>query len=74
MRTAAAIQTDLDVAYAARRIAMNAQSMQLDTGQGRQTVTRADLPAINATIRELESELAEAGGTITHIEFDRSGA
>jgi len=70
-RSATEIQTDLDAAYSARRIAMNAQSMQLDTGQGRQTVTRADLPAINATIRELESELAEAGGAIAHLEFDR---
>ena len=71
-RTVAEIQTDLDAAYAARRAALSGQQYSLDTGQGRQTVTRADLPAINATIRDLESELAEAGGTITHLIFERT--
>jgi hypothetical protein len=71
-RTVAEIQIDLDAAYVARRAALSGQSYSLDTGQGRQTVTRADLPAINATIRDLESELAEAGGTITRLSFERT--
>jgi len=69
-RTAAEIQIDLDAAYAARRAAL-IESYTLDTGQGRQSVNR-NLPAINATIRDLESELAEAGGTITHLSFERT--
>lgn len=62
MRTAADIQIDLDAAYSARRTAMQAQSYSLDTGQGKQQVQRADLGAINETIRQLESEYEDAMG------------
>ncbi len=60
MRTSADIQTDLDAAYTARRTALSAQSYSLDTGQGKQTVNRANLSDINKTIRELETELENA--------------
>jgi len=74
-RTTAEIQTDLDAAYAARRVAMNAQSMQLDTGQGRQTVTRANLTEINRTIQALEAEMAElVDGANPGITFERYGS
>jgi hypothetical protein len=73
-RTSAQIQTELTLAYAARTAALLGQEYTLDTGQGRQSVTRANLTEINRTIQELEAELAEAGGAITHLEFDRSGA
>jgi hypothetical protein len=61
-RSATDIQADLDAAYTARRTAMQAQSYSLDTGQGKQLVTRADLSSINDTIRQLESELEDATG------------
>ena len=60
MRSSTAIQADLDEAYAARRTALSAQSYALDTGQGKQQVQRADLTAINKTIRALEIELEAA--------------
>lgn len=59
-RSATDIQTDLDAAYEARRTAMSAQSYSLDTGQGKQTVQRASLAELNATIRALEQELEDA--------------
>jgi hypothetical protein len=61
-RAVADIQADLTAAYAARRKAMDAKSYGVNTGQGQITVTR-DLKELNATIRELESELGEANGT-----------
>ena len=73
-RTAAEIQTDLDAAYAARRAALLGQSYALDTGQGRQTVTRANLTEINRTIQALETELSEVvDGANPGIEFERYG-
>ena len=60
MRDPSLIQADLDAAYVARRSALDAASYSLDTGQGRQQVQRAELTQINATIRELESELQGA--------------
>lgn len=71
-RSATDIQADLDAAYASRRIAMDAQQYSLDTGQGRQSVQRADLAEINKTIKALEAELAEANdGGATHLGFER---
>lgn len=64
-RTVAAIQADLTAAYASRLKALEATSYSLDSGQGRQTVTR-NLDQINKTIRLLEDELAE-------VEADASG-
>ncbi len=59
-RSSTEIQADLTEAYAARIIALKAQSYSLDTGQGKQTVQRADLTAINKTIDALQQELAQA--------------
>lgn len=61
-RSATDIQADLDAAYAARRAALTAQSYSMDTGQGRQQVTRVDLDKITAMIADLEGEMAEATG------------
>lgn len=58
-RSVTDIQIDLDAAYAARREAMK-PGYSLDTGQGRQSVTPANLAEINRTIKFLESELASA--------------
>jgi hypothetical protein len=60
MRSSSDIQADLDAALEARRTALQAQSYSLDTGQGKQLVTRADLGTINKTIRELQAELKDA--------------
>jgi hypothetical protein len=60
MRNSAEIKVDLDAALTARRTALQAQSYSLDTGQGKQQVQRADLGAINKTIRELQTEYDEA--------------
>ena len=57
-RPSAAVQADLTLAYSARLAALNG-SFTLDTGQGRQSVTRG-LNAINATISQLEVELQTA--------------
>lgn len=58
-RTLAAIQADLDLAYAARAKALEAESYTLDSGQGRRSVTR-NLQNIEKTIRTLKDEYAEA--------------
>lgn len=60
MRSSTAIQSDLDEAYSIRLKAMNAQSYMEDSGQGKQSVTRANLSEINKTINILESELENA--------------
>jgi hypothetical protein len=69
------IQADLASAYAARRAALvGGESYRLDTGHGSQAVTRS-LKNINAAIRELEAELAEAanpGGGILSPTFRRN--
>jgi hypothetical protein len=71
-RSAVAIQADLDAFYAARRTVALGASYSLDTGQGRQTVTRANLTEINHTIQILETELAEAtDGANPGISFER---
>lgn len=62
-RSATDIQADLDAAYAARRAALTAQSYSMDTGQGRQQATRANLDQIQILIADLEGELAEATGS-----------
>lgn len=64
-RTATEIQADLTAARAARLKALEATSYSLDSGQGRQTVTR-NLAEINKTIRFLEDELAS-------VDADASG-
>jgi hypothetical protein len=56
MRSASAIQADLDAFYAARRKIASGQSATING----QTLTRADLATINATIGTLTSELAQA--------------
>ena len=74
-RTAAQIQTVLDAFYAAQLALATHQSYSLDTGQGRQTVTRANLTEINRTIQALETELSEiVDGANPGIEFERYGA
>lgn len=60
MRSSAEIQADLEAAYTARRVAMQAQSYSLDTGQGKQSVNRADLDKISKTISILQLEFQEA--------------
>lgn len=60
MRTVTQINADLDAAYASRLTALQAQSYSLDTGQGKQSVQRADLNSINKLIRELQNELETA--------------
>jgi hypothetical protein len=72
MRTAAQLQTVLDAYYAAQLALATSASYSIDTGQGRQTVTRANLPDINRTIADLEAELADLSESgIMHIQVDR---
>ncbi len=70
-RSAAQLQATLDAYYAAQTALAQAASYTLDTGQGRYTVTRADLPSINATIQTLEAELAEVTGGNVTVKFNR---
>ena len=58
-RTSAQVQADLTAAYAARLAAMSGQSYSVNTGQGSQSVTRANLTELNKTINLLEAELEE---------------
>lgn len=60
MRPSTEVKADLDAALAARRTALQAQSYSLDTGQGKQLVTRANLSEINKTINELQIEYDQA--------------
>lgn len=60
-RPAAEILVDLTAARAARLNALQATKYTLNSGQGSQSVER-DLKEINATIRDLEAEYAEATG------------
>jgi len=77
MRPSTEVKADLDAALAARRTALQAQSYSLDTGQGKQLVTRANLSEINKTISELQSEYdqsvaEESGDTgVTSGSFQR---
>ena len=60
-RNAAAIQSDLDAAYAGRvAVLSGAQSYSMDSGQSKKTVTRASLKEINNTIDQLNRELEDA--------------
>lgn len=72
-RDIAEIQSDLDVAYSARRNAMLAQTYSIESGQGKQSVQRASLKDINGIIADLESELdcANNGGGIINGDFER---
>lgn len=65
-RSVTDIQADLDAAYAARRAALQAQSYSVDSGQGRSSVTRAELKSIQTLVKSLEAELDEAtpGGAV----------
>lgn len=58
-RSVAEIQADLDAAYAARRAALNG-SYSLDTGQGKQSVTRPPLKDLQTAIDNLQDELDAA--------------
>ncbi len=77
-RSATEIQVDLDAAYTARRNAYAAQSYSMDSGQGRQQVTRVDLNALEKSIKNLEAELRDAGSAadgftgIDHVDFQRN--
>ena len=71
-RSYADVQADLTAAYAARRACLLGASYSLDTGQGRQTVTRANLTEISHLIQALEAELQEAElGANPLITFER---
>jgi hypothetical protein len=71
-RSYADVQAELTAAYSARRAALLGQSYSLDTGQGRQTVTRANLTEISHLIQALEAELDEAtNGANPSITFER---
>lgn len=60
MRTSEEIKDELAFAIASRKAALQAQSYSLDTGQGKQSVQRADLDKISKTIKILQDELEEA--------------
>lgn len=59
-RTSAEVRIDLTAAYAARTAALSGQSYSINSGQGSQSVTRANLTEINKTISLLQAELEEA--------------
>lgn len=60
LRTAAEIKVEYLIWIEARKVVAGGQAYSLDTGQGKQTVTRANLPAINKTIGMLRQEYDEA--------------
>jgi len=76
-RSSADIKIDLDAAVDARRKAMSGQEYSIDTGQGRQSVRRADLNQLNATVNMLQAEYESAlddeqnGGGIMSVSFSR---
>lgn len=73
-RSVTDIQTDLTNARAGLAAAMSAQSYTLDTGQGKQTVTRASIKELRSLIKELEQELEDATEPgILAGNFDRQG-
>lgn len=77
MRSAAAIQADLDSLYAARSVAIangGIVEYSRDSGQGRQSVKRMSILELNRAIRDLEAELADAqdeGRAPTSLGWDR---
>jgi hypothetical protein len=76
-RSSADIKIDLDDAVDARRKAMLGQEYSIDTGQGRQSVRRADLNQLNATVNMLQAEYDAAlddeqnGGGIISLSYER---
>lgn len=60
LRTSAEIKTEYLIWIEARKVVAGGQAYSLDTGQGKQTVTRADLTQINKTIGLLKQEYDEA--------------
>ncbi len=60
LRAAAEIKIEYLEWIEARKTVAKGQSYRLDTGQGSQTVTRADLTQINKTIEILKQEYEEA--------------
>ncbi len=71
-RSAAQLEATLAKYYAAQDALATAASYTIDTGQGRTTVTRANLPDITRTIADLEAELAElTDGGYQHISLER---
>lgn len=66
MRSPEEIALDLANARAALTAALTAQSYSIDTGQGKQSVTRASLKDLRAMVRDLENELAavDAGNVV----------
>ncbi len=59
-RTATAIQTELDVWYAARTATAAGKSITIATSAGSRTLSQHDLMDINSTISMLERELMGA--------------
>lgn len=71
-RPADEVRAELKLARQALHEALTAQSYSLDTGQGRQQVTRATISEIRALISDLEAELSVAeGGGLRHGRFWR---
>lgn len=60
--TRAQITAKLDAISAAIDAVMLGQTYSIDTGQGRQSVTRASLPALEKSLAYWEMRLAEADG------------
>jgi len=60
LRTSAEIKVEYLIWIEARKVVAKGQSYKLDTGQGSQSVTRADLPQINKTLGILKQEYEEA--------------
>lgn len=60
-RTSTEIQTDITAVRAGiLAVVSGAQSYTLDTGQGKQTVTRASIKDLRFYLRELEQELEDS--------------
>ena len=76
-RSATEIQAEIDETSAAISAALKAQSYSLDTGQGRQQVTRVNLTELKKHRQSLELELANANadanghGGLDRIDFQR---
>jgi hypothetical protein len=71
-RSAADIQATLNKFYAARDAIALGQSYTLDTGQGRLSMTRANLAELENSINNLEQQLEEIeAGTSPQINFHR---
>ena len=79
LRTATEIKARITAIEAAIDAVLLGQSYTLDTGQGRQTVTRADLPGLEKMLQRWESlyekAVAEESGDtgILSLQFRRNG-